>query len=250
MTKHADGLPVKVAQQLMQRIIRRELPPGSVLPSERELQDLYSVSRPVAREAIKLLAARGIVMIHPRQGATVSLDLTTPAIEAMQLAFHHANVVTEDLLDVRTAIEPYIAALAAQHCTAPQVRELSRMRDELEAALAASTMDDAAPLVDYWNEGDLRFHLQLADMSQNPVFRVLTEIIFGVLWKQRGGTDAPLTPELVIRAAQEHRQIIDAVVARDRERASHAMITHLQSTHEHVTMLQSLLQKPVRVGAE
>lgn len=82
------------------------------------------------------------------------------------------------------------------------------------------------------------------------MFRVLTEMIFGVLWKQRGSTDEPLTPELIIRAAQEHRAIIDAVVARDSERARQAMIRHLESTHEHITMLQSLLQKPVRVGAE
>ena len=61
---------------MLQRIVSEEFPPGTLLPSERELQDDYQVSRAVVREAIKLLASRKLVVISRGQGAVVASDFT------------------------------------------------------------------------------------------------------------------------------------------------------------------------------
>ncbi len=58
MAKRASALPARVANALLQRIISEEFPAGAPLPTERELQEQYQVSRPVVREAIKWLDSR------------------------------------------------------------------------------------------------------------------------------------------------------------------------------------------------
>src|SRR5512138_1360643 len=121
MARRSSALPEKIAQDLMQRILTNEFDESNILPSERALQDAYGVSRTVVREALKLLAARGLVTSGMGQGAVISKNLTAPALDALLLAFHRAQVRLEDLLNARLLIEPEIAALAAQHATSLQI---------------------------------------------------------------------------------------------------------------------------------
>src|SRR5688500_12453764 len=112
MAKRTRALPAKVAYALLQRIIADEFPAGAPLPTERELQEQYQVSRPVVREAIKWLDSRGLISTRTGYSAVVGSDLTGPAVNALLLAFHRSNVCTEDLLNTRGLLEPAIAALA------------------------------------------------------------------------------------------------------------------------------------------
>ena len=73
MGKQSNGLPHRVAQDLMRRIMNEEFKQGTVLPTERELQKQYQVSRPVVREAIKWLDARGVISTNTSQGAVVTI---------------------------------------------------------------------------------------------------------------------------------------------------------------------------------
>ena len=234
MSTQDNGLPAKVAQQLLQRIMAREFEPGAVLPSERELVETYAISRPVAREAIKLLAARGIITIHPRQGATVGRDLTGAAREALLLAFQKEQVVQGDLLEVRKVLEPEIAAGAARAGTPQQIRrlrEMRRMMDELAEALAAGERDRGDEI---WGRSDPQLHILLAEMSQNPVYKVLIEVINGILWRQQQSGAPSMTDEHVRNAGAQHAAICDAVLAGDPDAARRAMTLHLAYTHSHI----------------
>lgn len=234
MGKPESGLPAKVADQLLQRIMAREFLPGSVLPSEREIVESYAVSRPVAREALKLLAARGIITVHPRQGATIGLDLTGAAREALLLTFQNEHVVQGDLLDVRMVLEPVIAERAARSATPIQLRRLREMRrllDELQEVLAAGNRARADEI---WGESDPHLHILLAEMSQNPVYKVLIEVINGILWRQQQGSVPGMTDEHLRNAGLQHVAICDAVLAGDAESASRAMVAHLRYTHSHI----------------
>src|SRR4029078_7428342 len=91
MARRSSALPEKIAQDLMQRILTNEFDTSSMLPSERALQDAYGVSRTVVREALKLLAARGLVTTGTGQGAVVNKNSTAPAIDALVLAFHRSH---------------------------------------------------------------------------------------------------------------------------------------------------------------
>jgi GntR family transcriptional regulator, transcriptional repressor for pyruvate dehydrogenase complex len=234
MSTSGNGLPAQVAQQLLDRIMAQEIPPGAVLPSERELVETYAVSRPVAREAIKLLAARGIIIIHPRQGATVALDLTGAAREALLLAFQKERVVRGDLLEVRMVLEPEIAARAA-HSTAPthmrRLRELRHLLDELLIALSAGHHDRVTEI---WGRSDPQLHILLAEMSHNPIYKVLIEVINDILWRQQQQSVPKMTDEHLLNAATQHAAICDAVLAGDAEGARRAMIVHLDYTHSHI----------------
>jgi len=132
LKKHGDTLPTKIAQSMLQRIVSEEFPPGTLLPSERELQDDYQVSRAVVREAIKLLASRKLVAISRGQGAVVASDFTEPVVDALLLAFHRSQIHAEDIFSVRKLLEPQAAALAAQNVTIQQIRTLTAITNSFE----------------------------------------------------------------------------------------------------------------------
>lgn len=228
MAKSAIPRSATVAQALLQRITSEELPAGSMLPTERELQETYNVSRPVVREAIKGLAARGLVSIKAGQGVVVGGDLTTPAAEALLLAFHRAQVRTEDMLSTRLLLEPNIAPLAAVNASPLEIRRLQRYAETMEATTFVDGITPAKATL--WAITDSRFHVLLAQASQNPVLAVLIEVIVGILWRQRQTVNQHVTEELRAGASRQHTAIAEAVAARDAERARQAMLEHLQST--------------------
>jgi DNA-binding FadR family transcriptional regulator len=133
MAKSAIPRSSTVAQALLQRITAEELPAGSMLPTERELQETFNVSRPVVREAIKWLAARGLVSIKAGQGVVVGGDLTTPAAEALLLAFHRAQVRTEDMLSTDSSLSRTLPPCAAVNASPLEIRRLQRYAETMEA---------------------------------------------------------------------------------------------------------------------
>src|SRR5215218_381467 len=105
----------EVAELLRQRIFRRELEPGSWI-DEVKLAQEYGISRTPLREALKVLAAEGLVTMKVRRGAYVT------------------EVSERDLADVYhllALLESDAAAVVAQHATAPQVKELQKLHREL-----------------------------------------------------------------------------------------------------------------------
>lgn len=247
MKKYDDGLPIRVSQQLLERIIRKEFPPGTVLPSEREIGETYTVSRPVAREAIKLLAARGLVTVHPRQGATVGHDLTGAAGEALMLAFHQADAVRGDLLQMRLLIEPPVAGLAAKHATFAQQRRMTAIRQQIQSLLAAIDADDLERVGSLWSKIDQSLHVLLGEMCQNAVFKVFVEIINTILWTNSQDGAAALNRDDLEIASNHHLAICDAVLMADAEAAHAAMLAHLEYTRDHIFRAHNQLQEPIQI---
>jgi DNA-binding FadR family transcriptional regulator len=239
MARRSSALPEKIAQDLMQRILTGEYDNASILPSERALQDSYGVSRTVVREALKLLAARGLVTTGSGQGAVIGKNLTAPAIDALLLAFHRAHVRLEDLLNTRLLIEPEVAALAAQHATPLQIRRLHELNQAL-ADLAGS--DQPAQAANRSYDLNAQFHTLLAQASQNPVLEILIAILVGIIWRQQNTVDLHQPPERHARTAQLHEAIVHAVAARDPAAARRAMLDHLETTR------QSLANVPGSLG--
>jgi len=83
MAKKNGTLSNQVAQDILKLVVSEEFAPGTLLPSERELQERYSVSRTVIREATQQLTARGILMQDANAGTVISSDFTAPAMEAV-----------------------------------------------------------------------------------------------------------------------------------------------------------------------
>jgi DNA-binding FadR family transcriptional regulator len=231
MARRTSALPEKIAQDLLRRIIANEFADANLLPSERTLQDSYGVSRTVVREALKLLAARGLVSTGGGQVTMITTNFTAPAIDALVLAFHRANVRIEDLLRTRLLIEPAVAALAAEHATPLQIRGLHELTSEM-ARLAEITPSVRA--ASYSFDNNARFHTLIAQASQNPVMEILIEMLVGIVWRQQNTIDAQQPLERHIQTAEQHAQIVRAIEDRDPEAARQAMTNHLTNTRKSI----------------
>src|SRR6478735_1396915 len=132
----------EVAEQLRQQIFRRELEPGNWI-DELKLAEEYGISRTPLREALKVLAAEGLVTMKVRRGAYVT------------------EVSEQDLAEVYhllSLLESDAAGVVAQKATEAQLRELKTLHNELESA--ANNRDKFFAV----NE---RFHMRILEIAGN-----------------------------------------------------------------------------------
>ena len=213
----------QIVQQIEASILKGVLKPGDQLPAERDLAQQFGVSRTAVREAVKALREKGLLeALHGR--GTFIKDGTSKAVRQsldLMIKIGQPDGSTH-LAEVREILEPEIAALAA---TRIEEQHLAMMREAIEV-MDTSLKDDPEAFI----EGDLDFHLALAEAAANPLILSLLDSIVGLLREQRlktfyvdGG------PE---RGQQHHRRILDAVEHHDAERARSAMRTHLQQVRQ------------------
>jgi DNA-binding FadR family transcriptional regulator len=215
------ALKERVIRQLTRLIEDGALHPGDRLPSERELSEELQVSRGTVREAVQFLQTLGLLEIRHGSGTFVRLagDASDVREEWRRWTIRHAGRV-HDLLEIRKALEPFAAELAAQRAGA---EELDAMRDALELMRPAVDSPDVAALV----QADLAFHHALCAASGNPALSEFSDALGEQLVQERGAIwNLPGRPE---RSLSEHRAIYDAVRARDPEVARQAVLDHLNS---------------------
>lgn len=142
------------------------LPPGSRLPPERELAEILGVSRGSVREAVHELALKGLVDRSPRRG-TVVLDRSSGLIVGSLLTrLSGEGRSMLEVMDLRAAIEPPIAARAAVRATRADIRRLA----ELIAAIDEGVPRSAAARL------DAEFHAAVAAASHNQLLSRLHEL--------------------------------------------------------------------------
>lgn len=247
MAKRNGSLTDKIADSILYRIVSQEFRPGTPLPSEREFQEEFGVSRTVVREAMKMLSAKGFVSTGAGHSAIVETNFTQPTIDALLITFHQRRVKTSDLLHTRLLLEPPIAALAAQYAAPLQITRLLDLSHEIEHSMQQlSTTTTEVLLHDYTVDADSQFHITLAQASQNPANEVLIEMLVGILWQHgRINFSAP-SPEQRTLAVNQHLQIAQAVATHDAVTASRLMTEHLEATHHHLFGMPSSLRDLVQ----
>lgn len=234
MTKHGDTLPTKIAQNMLQRIVSEEFPPGTLLPSERELQDDYQVSRAVVREAIKLLASRKVVTINRGQGAIVASDFTEPVVDALLLAFHRSQIHAEDIFGIRKMLEPESAALAAQQATVQQIRRLNEMAQKFESITFEGDSSNYKEAVARWGKLDHEFHQLIAEASQNTVLEILISVIVGIVWDAISNKMPKPAPDRFVVSVGQHKAIARAIAEHNPDGARTAMTEHIETSLRNV----------------
>ena len=208
--------------------------PGTFLPSERELQEEYHVSRTMIREAIKQLSARGLLITTPRQGTLINPDFVGPATDSVFLAFYRSGVYMEDIWEARLLLEPHITELAAKNATPLQLRELTSYDSRFK-----NIVDDPHLTIqdrmEQWTNIDLEFHVLIAKASQNPVFPIMIEIIVGGTWRQLYVKHQEFLEDASVEALRlgtdYHVQIVQLIADRDGIKARRAMKEHLQKSY-------------------
>jgi DNA-binding GntR family transcriptional regulator len=191
----------EVAEQLRQRIFRRELEPGSWI-DELKLAQQYGISRTPLREALKVLAAEGLVTMKVRRGAYVT------------------EVSETDLRDVYhllSLLESDAAGVAAQRITDDQIHELQRIHQEMEAA-AGDTERFLA-----FNE---RFHMRVLDIAGNRWRNQMVADLRKVMKLNRH--NSLLKSGRIQESIREHRAVMRALARRDAAAAVEKMRTHFE----------------------
>lgn len=217
----------QVAEQIEKRILNGELRSGDRLPTERDLAEQFHVSRTAVREAMKILAQKGLVDMRPGRG-TIVIDGANAAMQdsiglVMRLRLGEVGG-SDNLVEVRGILEPEIAALAAVRATE---KEIAVMRE------AIRVMDENLNNADGYIAADNRFHEALAQATQNALIIILVQSIVNLLSEQRkqifqveGGPQ---------RGQIHHKRILENVIQREPEAARAAMRSHLQQVREDVS---------------
>jgi GntR family transcriptional regulator, transcriptional repressor for pyruvate dehydrogenase complex len=210
-----------VAQHLLSEVRDKQLPPGTRMPSERELMAALGVGRSTIREAINGLAMLGVLETRHGQGAyVVDPDAGVAAPSAIAVAL--ARGVTRDLFEARRLVEPEAARLAAERRTDADLREISRALTDHEAALR-----EGVPAV----EPSVRFHVSIGEAAHNDVLAGFVNTF-----------QEPLTARGPILEAEpgyreweidQHRSVFEPIEAGDPERAAEAMRAHLDAVIPH-----------------
>ncbi len=212
----SDGLPFGVPEivaAIEEEIVSGRWGVGTRLPSERRLADRFEVSRPVVREALRVLTERGLISVSAGRGSFVR-QLRPVRGGNAELLVRGGQVTARDLVVARTMLESEAAALAAANRTD---EELGQMREILDR-FDRSVVPEQADL-------DLAFHEAIAVASHNPVIQVM----FGSI---RTLTHGIMLRSLVDRAVTGtavplHTVILDAIAEADPDRARHAMSEHI-----------------------
>jgi GntR family transcriptional repressor for pyruvate dehydrogenase complex len=214
--RREERLADKVADLLKQAIIGGQLKMGDRLPPERVLGERFGVSRTVIREAIRSLAAKGLVEVRSGSGTIVGRVGAGSVTETMQLYLRGAAFEYGAIDEVRVMVEVHVAGVAAERATA---QDLDDMR-EILYAMAATAHDYQRCAVH-----DAEFHRCVAGATHNPLYLVVLDSIGEPIMTVRRGTlSLPERPPMAIAA---HHRILDCIAAHDAEGAREAMRAHL-----------------------
>lgn len=211
----------RVAAQLERMIVENQVAPGGLLPTERDLAAHFEVSRTVVREAVKGLAAKGLLEVNAGSGMTVRRPTSKHVAQTMSLYLRGAetDVHHEKVTAVRKLLEVEIAGLAAEN----------RSDEDLKALQAIiGRFGEVAHDRQSYVAWDVEFHLRLAVATRNDLFVLLLDSIGGIMNKVREiGFNVPGAGD---RALHHHASILKQVEMRSRDGARQAMREHIEDS--------------------
>jgi DNA-binding FadR family transcriptional regulator len=205
-----------IAQRLGQEIVTGVYGAQNPFPIEAELCKRLGASRSVLREAVKMLTTKGLLNARPRQGTWVEPEeqwnLLDPDVLRWLLERKFSPTLLLEFSQVRLAIEPMAASLAARHADAPAKAAIMAALDRMRAA----ELGEDDPL-----ESDIAFHVAILRASGNRFVSQLRDLIDAAL-----RTSIRLTNRrkgVRLASIADHQKVADAILASDHHAASRAM---------------------------
>lgn len=213
----------QVAHQILDLITSKQLEVGTRLPPLEVLTKYLAVSRTAVREAIKTLDAWGAVTIKHGVGTFVAATADDVLTIPLRMTADRSAEAIRHLHELREALEPSIAALAATNAHPEHTRQMEE---------AISRMDNASSDAQEYAEADLQFHSALAEATGNDLILIVIHPVIGLLQEAR--RLAIQSPGAGERAQVHHRIILDHVKSGRAEQARQAMVAHLNQTWQEI----------------
>jgi DNA-binding FadR family transcriptional regulator len=225
-----------VVEELGRRIMRGDVLPGETLPNEAALGAEFDASRSVIREAVKSLAAKGLIESRTRTGihvlSPVHWNLLDPEVLAWRYSAMPPAQFFGEIFEVRGLIEPNAAALAAERATDDEIAAMASAYAAMEAA------EEPGPAA---IEADLHFHRSILAGAHNDLLLQMGSLIgVGLMVSYRLSSDS------YSRFRPMHRDVLDAIEARDAQGAREAMARLLTETRAFLETRLSRSRRSVR----
>jgi DNA-binding GntR family transcriptional regulator len=198
-----------VVSRLRNILIEGEIPPGARIP-ERDLCARLQISRTPLREALKVLAAEGLVLLLPHRGSRAA-KLTSKDVR--------------DLFEVCQGLEALAGELACERISDQELAAISK----LHAVMARHYQDQDLQAYYLCNR---QIHEAIVEAASNPVLSALYESVTARIRRARYVT--PMTPPRWAIALQEHEAILNALLRRDGIGLAHILRAHLRHKREEV----------------
>ncbi|MEM9044758.1 MAG: FCD domain-containing protein [Pseudomonadota bacterium] len=218
----AEKISLAIIRQIEELILQGVLRPGDRLPSERDLAEKMDVSRPTLREALAELEEKGLVVARPGGGTFVADVLGSAFAPPLIALFASHDTALFDYIDFRRDVEGMAAAQAAEVATETDLEIIRSAYERFEEANSKRNPEQAAHL-------DAEFHMAVVEAAHNVVMTHMMRSLYGLLvngvfynrsvvYALRAGRDALMA---------QHREIRDAVLARDASGARAAVERHM-----------------------
>lgn len=233
--------PVRVADEIKQWVVERDLKQGAKLPSEGDMIALFSVSKGTVREAMRLLEAQGLIVTRtgPGGGSFVG-EVSAERTQALLANyFYFQDLSLADIYQMRRALEPELAASLAGKLSGAQLDELQKLAARYPAP-ARSTEEEKEQHI-----ASLAFHARLADFSGNRLLgfvisfmaRILTDLtVYRRLYE-------PHNVELWQRGRQHQLDLVAALRDGDGASARAIMASHMAGAEAMMVTQEAQLRR-------
>lgn len=218
-----------VLRHIEGHILNGEWPVGTLLPPERELAAQLDVSRTAVREAVRSLAAQGILTSQvgagPESGTRIAPQHAQALGKVLQMHVALGQFSVDDIVEMRVVLERSSASLLATSVSAEVLEQLGDVLAEME-------QDDLS--IEQFNSLDTRFHVMIAELSGNQFISVITGSVRQALALPILGASQLLSDYPSFRAGliRQHRRIFEAIALRDAERAADLVEFHIRDANQ------------------
>ncbi|SFE23486.1 FadR/GntR family transcriptional regulator [Roseivivax sediminis] len=218
-----------VVEGLGHGMVAGQYPEGSLLPNDEELAKTFGVSRTVLREAMKTLAAKGMIEPRSRVGTRVKPRRAWNLFDQQVLAWHLDGDVSPDFLaqlfEMRLSFEPFAAGLAAERAGPEALAALYAQCD----AMAEAKDERAFALA------DLEFHRCVHEAAANAFFHTVITLIEAAMLVALRLSSPAADPGSKAGSAQRHRDIADVIAAGKRREAEMAMAAVIEEGWDRIS---------------
>jgi DNA-binding FadR family transcriptional regulator len=242
MLSLANRRPLKrsevIAHDIAEYIVDSNLPPGSMLPREKDMIEQLGVGRTTLREALRILETRGVLTIRsgPGGGPVVRHPQPSDLTEALTLILQFKRATLTEVMDARIWLEPTAARMAAGNITKAEIKRLKDINAEMRANI------DSEERIMLANQ---RFHNVITGATGNLVVQVFNETLMTVA--DSGITDVSHSKTFKRIAVEGHDRIIEALEAKDGDAAELAMREHvLEGKRRRVKENRDLMARSLR----
>ncbi len=211
----------EIVGKVKDMIEKGRLKSGDQLPGERELAEVFNVSRSSVREALRALESQGFLESRQGEGTYIASKPVESLVNPLAAFISTEKDSQMELFEMRRVIEPQLAFLAAERATQDDIALMEQALDLQEEAVARGEVG---------TDVDKTFHYIMAKATKNKFLLRMTDSVMDLLSESRDKyLQVEGRPE---KSIARHRQVLDAIKAGDAKRAAKLMRAHLEDIEE------------------